>query len=363
MKIAVVGSGNGSYAAAADFGLKGHRVRMVPGRPTEHTELLETGSITRTGVGLQGTALLDKVTDDPAEALDDAEIVVSMDPAITQERRARLLAPHLRPGQIVILSPGSLGAPAFAKILRMEGGADNLVFAEPGTLPYLARKSAPTTVNISGEAVNLPVGVFPAAHTAEAMECIRILYPNSHSVENALSVFLLNVGPTIHSVLVLLNTGPIERLDSWDIHNEGSTPSVIKLILALDAERIALRNTLGFSPPHYPIRDHYQPQGDREWMYGRRGRDDIVKSRDWHEKLSYDHRYIQEDVRMNLTLLSSVGEFYGVPTPIANSILALVGPILDEDLRVTGRTLQSLGLASMTAQQLTAFLETGLKSN
>src|SRR5660397_222289 len=43
LKIAVVGSGNGSYAAAADFGLKGHRVRMVPGRPTEHTNFWKQG--------------------------------------------------------------------------------------------------------------------------------------------------------------------------------------------------------------------------------------------------------------------------------------------------------------------------------
>jgi hypothetical protein len=58
----------------------------------------------------------------------------------------------------------------------------------------------------------------------KVFELIKRLYPASHPVENALSVALLNVGPIIHSVLVLLNTGAIEHFAHWDIHNEGTTP-------------------------------------------------------------------------------------------------------------------------------------------
>ena len=86
---------------------------------------------------------------------------------------------------------------------------------------------------------------------------LKELYPVVHPVENALSVALLNVGPIIHSVLVLLNTGPIESLQAWDIHNEGTSKSVKKLILAHDQERISLREKLGFESHHYPFSDHY----------------------------------------------------------------------------------------------------------
>lgn len=359
MKVAVVGSGNGSYAAAAEFALAGHEVRMIPGRPAEHGDLLQDQAITLTGVQGEGRALLDRATDDPAEALEGSDVVVCSDPAVTQKKRARLLAPHLRPEQIVMLSPGSLGSLVFARTVREEGGPDDLTFAEPGTLPYLARKTASATVNISGTAVHLPIGVYPADRSDEALKQLRLLYPTAHAVENALSVFLLNVGPVIHSVLVLLNTGPIEHLDSWDIHHEGSSPSVIKLILALDDERIALREYLGFRSHHYPIRDHYEPGEDREWMYGRRGRNDLVQSGDWQEKLSYEHRYIQEDVRTNLTLLSSVGRLCGVPTPIADSILILVGRIVGQDFRETGRTLESVGLGGRSVAEVMRLMEIG----
>ena len=51
---------------------------------------------------------------------------------------------------------------------------------------------------------------------------------------------------------------------------------VIASRLAHDAERLALRRALGFTSHHYPMADHYEPRGDAEWMYGRRGHTDPV---------------------------------------------------------------------------------------
>ena len=41
---------------------------------------------------------------------------------------------------------------------------------------------------------------------------------------------------------------------------------------ALDGERIAVREALGYGAPHFPLADHYASAGE-EWMYGRGSHD------------------------------------------------------------------------------------------
>jgi opine dehydrogenase len=335
---------------------------MWPGSRDKHAELYRRGTIRLEGPGRSGEARLELVSDDPAAVVRGAEIVFCTDPAHTQAARAATLAPLLENGQLVFLSPGSLGPLIFEQTLRVADRQIDLSYAEPGTLPYLTRKVEPTRVQVSGLAARLPLGVFPARNTARVEERLTGLYPSVHPVENSLSAALLNVGPVIHSVLFLLNTGAIEHFPAWDIHNEGTTESVKKLVLAHDAERIAIRKALGYTSHHYPFADHYNPAADTEWMYGKRAHIDLVKSEKWRESLNFRHRYIMEDVKCNLVLMASVGNLCRVATPIADSLLTLIGAICGENFRKTGRSLEALGVAHMSPEELTTLLWQGFGS-
>ena len=359
LNLAVIGGGSGSYTMAGDFVLAGYRVRMWPGARQKHAELFRNGTIVLEGLGRTGEARLELVSDDPGEVVQGAEVIVCTDPAPSQAKRASILAPHLENGQVVILSPGSLGPLVFEKALRANGRRIDLSYAEPGTLPYLTRKVEPTKVQVSGLAAHLPMGVFPACNTDRTFERVSRLYPAAHPVENALSVALLNVGPIIHSVLFLLNTGAIEHFPAWDIHNEGTTRSVKKLVLAHDAERLELRKALGYTSHHYPFEDHYDPAGDTEWMYGKKAHTDLIKSEKWRESLNFNHRYILEDVKCNLALMTSVGDLCRVETPIADSLLTLIGTISGENFSETGRTLAKLGVGDLSLEELTTLLWEG----
>ena len=359
-EVTVIGGGNGALTTAADMALAGFRVRMWTAFPEECGEIYKTKTIKMRGLGRQGAAKIQVVTKDLGEAVRDADVICSPSPAFSQPDIAKILAPHIQDGQVLFLSPGSMGAYLFAKVFKEERCLKDIAIAEPGTLPYLTRKTASDEVLVSGHAVRLPVGVFPARKTETAIGVMRELYPAVHPVENALSVALLNVGPIIHSVLVLLNTGPIEHLQAWDIHNEGATKSVRKLILAHDRERIALRKALGFTSHHYPFSDHYDPNSKDLWMYGRKAHSDLVKSESWREKLDFGHRYVQEDVKCNLALLCSISDLCRVETPIAHSLLKLIGVIADEDFMRTGRTLEALGLSHVSMDHITQLLDKGL---
>ena len=54
----------------------------------------------------------------------------------------------------------------------------------------------------------------------------------------------MNAGPIIHPPLIVMNAGPIEHFERWDIHKEGTQASIRRVTDALDAERIAVREAL-----------------------------------------------------------------------------------------------------------------------
>jgi opine dehydrogenase len=153
-----------------------------------------------------------------------------------------------------------------------------------------------------------------------------------------------------------MNAGPLEHFERWDIHNEGTQPSIRRVTDALDAERIAARAALGYAAPHFPLADHYRADGD-EWMYGRRVHKKLTDSKDWRERIVLaEHRYMREDVEYGLAILVSVCEWAGVPCPVARGLLALGSAVLGRDLRATGRTLENLQLSHLTRAQMQALL-------
>jgi opine dehydrogenase len=149
-----------------------------------------------------------------------------------------------------------------------------------------------------------------------------------------------------------MNAGPLEYHERWDIHKEGTQPAIRRVTDALDAERISARSALGYKAPHFPLADHYRTDGD-EWMYGRRVHKKLTDSQDWREHVTLtEHRYMREDVEHGLAFLVSVCEWARVPCPLARGLLALGSAVLGRDLRTSGRTLENLGLATLTPAQL-----------
>jgi opine dehydrogenase len=171
----------------------------------------------------------------------------------------------------------------------------------------------------------------------------------------------MNAGPIIHPPLIIMNAGPLEHFERWDIHKEGTQPATRRVTSALDAERIAVRETLGYGAPHFPLADHYAKEGE-EWMYGRGSHDRLTDSGDWRERIVLtEHRYMLEDTRIGLSFLISVGELAGVATPLARAFAAIGGAICREDFMARGRTLKSLGLGHLDRAGLGQLLREGFK--
>ncbi|MEW9673354.1 NAD/NADP octopine/nopaline dehydrogenase family protein [Ammoniphilus sp. 3BR4] len=361
MEIAVIGGGNGCYAAAADLTEQGHTVRWWRRDTESFHPILETQSIKVKDIRGVREVKIGLASTDLGEVVKGAKLIVIPLPATTQAAVAVQLAPYLEDGQVIYLPPGTFGSYLMAKKLADVGCMAEVTFAETGTLPYLARKHGLDTVSISGRATRLPTGVFPAVRSEYALSILKEAFPSIEPIEDALSGALMNAGPVIHPPLILMNAGPIQHFESWDIHNEGTQPAIRRVHDALDAERIAVREALGYGRPHFPLADHYSPDGE-EWMYGNAAHEKLVDSADWREPLDLqNHRYMREDIACGLTFLVSVAEWAGVDVPVAKGLLAIASAVVGENFRKSGRTLESMELAQMGRSDMEMLLKRGLR--
>jgi opine dehydrogenase len=359
--VAVLGGGHGAHATAADLALAGHRVRLWRRRAEDLGDVARTRTLALAAEGRRGPARLDLATADLAEAVAGADVVAVPLPATAQEDVARRLAPLLTDRQLVLLTPGTLGAWVVARELARAGGRLPLAIAETGTLPYLARRTGPAAVAAPVRAANLPVGVFPAARAAAALPRVAELFPATRPCVDALDAALTNAGPVLHPPLVLVNAGAIDG-GRFDIHAAGTTPSARRLIDAVDGERLAARRGWGYPAPHYELATYYEPARAPEGLYGAGARARLEASGLWSETLDLGHRYVSEDVVLGLSLLESAGRTASSGTRAISGLLGVFGALLDAELSGRGRDLDHLGLGELSLREIRALLHDGWAS-
>ena len=359
MNVAVLGGSHGAYATAADLALADHRVRLWRRAEADLAPLRD--GITLHAEGRHGRARLERVTSDLAEALDAADVVIVPLPATTHDDLAKRLSPLLTERQVVVLTPGSFGAFALARQIARLDGRLPLAFAESGTLPYLARKTGPAAVSAPVRAAHLPTGVFPACRSDDVLAMLAPLFPVRRCVD-ALDAALTNAGIIIHPPLVLLNLGAIDA-GRFDVHAQGTTASVRRLIEAVDDERMAARHGWGYPAPHYEMATYYDEARAADGLYGAGAKAKLLASGLWSETLTLEHRYVTEDAGLGLGLFESAARTAGAASPAVSGLLQLFGVLLGRELSGQGRALEALGLGELSLREIKAVLQEGWTSH
>lgn len=352
---AVIGAGNGGQAMAAYLALQGYRVTLFNrSRPTLE-KIGKRGGITLEGV-LTGFARGLELTDDPAEAVRGADVVMVTTPAFAHRKLAEVLAPHLTDGQIVVLNPGrTLGAVEFECELRANGCLADVIVAEAQSLLYACRAVKPGLVKVFSIKRSVSLAAFPAERTGEVLEAISGIFPQLVPAPNVLHTGLGNIGAVFHPAPVILNAGRIENGQQFEHYREGITPAVATVLEALDAERLEVAQAYGMSLP-----------SAREWLgktYGAAG-DTLyaaLQATDAYKGLSapgdFQTRYLREDVPTSLVPIASLGREAGVATPVIDSIIVLASSLVGVDFWANGRTLDSLGLDGLGVEGILEVLK------
>ena len=355
-EICVVGAGNGGMALAGDMTLAGHSCRIFefPEYGENLRPISSSGGIKVTGVARTGFAKVKLATFDIGEAVRGAELIMVATQALAHERVARELAPHLEDGQVVVLWPGSGGTLAVRKVWEEVGMEKEVILAEAVTFPYCCRRlEGPGTVNIHRvDGPRMLISALPATDTGKVLEALEGTYADVVvPARSVLEPALYNPNIIAHPTGTLLNMGRIEySKGEFYMYKEGLTPSVMKVIYAMDSERQALFRTLGYEPYTYDqvFRDCFNDMSVEEFAR--------TSSKG---PFSMKDRYVTEDIPMGAVLTLSIGRKAGVPMPTYESMIHIASVVNDTDYYQVGRSLENLGLAEMSLEELERYVRTG----
>jgi opine dehydrogenase len=358
--VTVIGAGHGGKAMAAYLATQGWLVHLY-NRTAANIE----GARLRGGIELEredGTHAfgpLRRVTSDPAEALEGAGIVMVVVPSSAHQDVAFACAPHLQDGQVVLLNPGRTGgALEFRHSLRRAGCTASCIVAEASTFIFASRSNGPADAKVFRVKNAIPVAAMPATDTPAALAALNRAFPQFVPAENVLHTSLDNMGAIFHPALTILNAGRIESTrGNYQFYVEGLTPSIARVLEALDRERVTVAAALGV-----------RATSAREWLqaaYNASGSslyDAMLNNPGYYgitAPANLEHRYLFEDVPMSLVPIAELGHAFGVATPAIETIIRLASIIHGVNYRARGRTLERLGLAGMTLDEVRRYVETG----
>ena len=358
----VIGAGHGGKAMAAHLALMGFPVTLY-NRTLEHVAAIKI----RGGIELEsyeggprGFGHLALVTADMGEALAEADIVMVVVPSTAHADIAAAAAPHLRDGQIMLLNPGRTGGVLeFLKVLRDQDCQVDVTVAEAETLIYASRSEGPAQARIFRIKEAVPLAALPSTRTPQVLEALATAYPRFIDGVSVLHTSLNNMGAIFHPALALLNSGRIESTaGEFQFYIDGVTPSVSRILEALDRERVTVASALGIRARTAMewLRMAYDATGVdlHEAIHNQSGYYGITAPR------TLKHRYITEDVPMSLVPIATLGQRYGVSVRGMDSIIRLACIIHQTDYWRRGRTLDKLGIEQLSVTELVRYVNEGL---
>ena len=243
--IAVIGAGNGGQAMAGFLALKGFGVNLWNRSGSKVNLLNKIGGIVLEGQ-VTGFATPNLMTSDIGEAVHGARLIMVTVPASGHRDVAAQMAPYLSDGQIIVLNPGRTGgALEFRQVLLKNNCNCDVTIVETSTFIYASRTTAEGVSHIYGIKQRVPVAALPATRTIEVLRVLRKAYPQFIPAENVLFTGFDNIGAVFHPLPVLLNAGRIESKVAYEHYRDGVTPSVARVLEALDRERLAIARAFG----------------------------------------------------------------------------------------------------------------------
>ncbi len=360
-RIAVLGAGNGGQAMAGHLGMRGFDVTLfqLPAFEESIAPIRTTGVITLTG-HLQGEGSV-RATTDMREALEGTGIVYVVVPAFGQLPMMTEAAPYLEPGTKVVFIPGNFASLVSSNWMKRAGLEKGALLAETDTLPYACRLDEPGRVHVWGMKNRLAAAALPGNRTGELLEAIGPSFPiRVVPAGSVLEIGLSNMNMVVHCLTLLLNVGRVEATGgAFRFYTDGVTPTIGKLMEALDRERLGVAKAYGLELPSAMewIRGSYGVEGEN--LYELMSRNPAYAGHGNDAPKAVRHRYVTEDVPNLLVPLEALGRAAGLETPIASSLVTLWNTALDENFRASGRDLESMGLAGLAPKEIRTVLEGG----
>ena len=393
--VAVLGGGSVGRTCAADCKLAGNTVRIFDIKPFSETSLkyLEKTGVTlvghpknKYGFDRLGNAKFDLITDDMAEAVNGAKLILVCIPSVAHEVFFEQLAPLLTDGQIVHIIPDNYGSLRLRKKLREIGSSAKVIIGGWSSAPYGTRIVTEGGVPTPEQylvywAITLRGSALPTVDTDDFLESIKYLGcfdsitqgDGPQKGNTVLDIGFSNVNPVIHVPGTVLGASVMENFGriygghdrfQYSISSHAFCPSLSEVQVAFYDEETALADAIGVDLARYPKEDFFSRASilGPEYM----GEGCIVPFEEQWETgfttgpFSIQNRYVTEDVPVGCHVYHELGKKFGVPTPVIDAMITIASVMVGKNFYESGVKLEELGIGNLDKQQLLEYLNNGV---
>lgn len=300
-------------------------------------------------------------------AVEGADIIRVVLPSHAHYDIVDKMSEHLgKKEQVLLLEPGRTGGALEAYNIFRRNGVDleKVTVAEADTFVYTSRKMRKNTARIIGVKQDVSIAAIPSERSYGVVEILKdTLYPQFTSANDGSVLYTSfnNMGAVFHATLMPLLAG---LTDIVKIYRQGQMPvhlniefyrtavneNVGKILEAADKERIKVANAFGVNVPDA-----------REWLeetYDVSGTDlqEAISNCEAYKGIllpeTVNVRYIFEDCRTSALPIALLGEKAQISCPILYASVIMGGALLEKDFTKDGRTLERMGVADLTIEQI-----------
>ena len=352
-QVAVLGGGGTGCYIAAELSLRGYSVSLYEAR--EHwgsniDGILRRGGVELTGTGVNGFTEIHEITDDLAQAVKDAELIIIAMVAWRHQELANALKPLMRDDMAIVFSAGNFGS---IILRRTFGPTCKALLGETQGNMFSCRMVGEGVAVAAGMYQPKFLAAFPAEDNARLMERFSQFYP-CYEAKNVFETALNAPNVVIHLAGSLLNTCAVDRNPQFGLYQDGMSQSVLNCQKTIEEEKRAVMEALGYRMVvHTDMMEQiiqYDKFPELNCFRSLKGPD------------SMHHRYIVEDVTVGNSILLQLGQKLGIPTPTVRSLIQIAGAINRENYFAKGLKLEELGVTGNTPDEINTYLLTGKAS-
>ncbi len=249
-----------------------------------------------------------------AKELASADVIILALPAYGQRFVIDALVPYLEARHTVIISAHLSFAALYLVNCLASRGVELPVVAW-NTTALTCKTQSFTEIRVGALRRMVMVAALPASKATQALNICNNLFGERFTLQDdLLTITLSNLNPQSHLAIALCNLTRMERGEAWG-QRENITPSVGRLIEALDRERLALASALGRTVG--TVFDHYRNSfglsGD---TVAEMSAQQVDRGADVYGPKTIESRYLLEDVPYGLVPLLYLAEGVGIDMPL-----------------------------------------------
>jgi opine dehydrogenase len=354
----VLGAGAIGFGGAVHLMQRGYQPVLWSPSGKRTAELASGAALTATGA-ITGE-FKPAVAKSCGEALANADVAFVTLPGNGHRAVFDAMAPHLRAGQIVVIS-GHLSFGALYLARELARRRLQVPIVAWGTTITTGRQRSNTAVNVSTVRKKVDLATLPLSASERGLAVCTELFGDCFVPRtDLLAIAVSNLNPQNHLGIALCNFTRMERGESWG-QNENLTMAVGRQLEALDAERLAIAAKLGVEVR--TVRQHYHlsfhvPEGP----IGEMGRALFERGDNIAGPTSLDTRYVLEDVPYGLVATALLGRIVGAPAGLHESGIAILSALYGRDFTKENNLLPALELEKKSLDELRTLCREGWRT-